>query len=191
LIPRGDTESVIDAFQQSFPDKKAAINILEVGVGSGCILLTLLKLYKSAFGLGLEIMPETLEMTIKNQQKLRVKNGKMILFDVMERNIADLSLFQYDVIVSNPPYIPKDEIWKLQPEVRDFEPYCALNGGKDGLIFYHKLKEMKEILKVKTLIVEIGFAQRQEIEKIFEGYTIVAHQDLNGIDRALIITKDI
>lgn len=187
LIPRQDTETLISAFTDLYPNRKQPLSILEVGVGSGCILLTICKIFKKSFGLGLELTPEALEMAIKNQQRLRVNNCKMISFDVLNRKITDLDLFKFDVLISNPPYISTEEITRLESQVRDFEPYHALHGGEDGLLFYHALKKMKEILSIPTLIIEIGHNQLESVSNIFSDYSLTLSNDLSGITRCLVI----
>lgn len=187
LIPRHDTETLIDGFQQIFQDKKEKLTILEIGVGSGCILLTLLKEYRNSFGLGLDISLDALEIFEKNQKSLKVKNCKAIPFDILNDNIDKLTLFEFDVIISNPPYIESDEIHSLESQVRDFEPLLALNGGRDGLKFYQRYLDMIKHIKTKYLILEIGHNQSKSVQEIFKDYEIQILKDLSGIDRCLII----
>lgn len=187
LIPRNDTETLIDAFFELFPDKKEKLTVLEVGVGSGCILLTLMKEYRNSFGLGLDFSNEVIQVFEKNQKSLRVKNCKVVPFDILQDNIDKLTLFEYDVIISNPPYIPSEDIHTLESQVRDFEPPEALNGGKDGLLFYKRFNEILPKLKTKYLILEIGYNQAESAKKIFENYEVSVKKDLSGNDRCLVI----
>jgi len=188
LDPRPDSESLIELVLKTFPQVDKKINILELGTGSGCLIITLLKLYKTADGEGVDISDEALEICKKNsathQVQSRLNLKKSDLFAVL--NLEK----KFDLIISNPPYIPSKEIADLEPEVRVHEPRIALDGGADGFDFYRKIAESAEkfLNKNGKIILEIGFGQKEKIIEIFSENNfrfIESKLDLSGIDRAL------
>ena len=171
LIPRHDTETLIDAVKEIFPaDSK--FNFLDWGTGSGCIAITLLLEFKNSFAFMLEASPAAVSYAEKNLAR----------FDVRERAKIISSLdFQkkFDIIISNPPYIPTKEIENLMPEVKDYEPILALDGGEDGMDFYKLIfQQAKKILKPGGyLILEAG-----DLEQV---------QKLKNLDFDFVFTKQI
>ncbi len=203
LDPRPDSESLIELILKIFPEKTKKLKILELGVGSGCLILTLLRLYVEASGVGIDISSEALEICKKNSEKQlvsdRLKLLKSDLFEILKQAQDDGYETQkgdfegqkkYDLIISNPPYIPSKEIEDLEPEVRIHEPRIALDGGSDGLDFYRKIATSAEnfLNKNGKIILEIGFGQKEEIVKIFSKNKFKLTDlkpDLAGTDRAL------
>lgn len=185
LTPRPDSETLIEAILENFKDKNKKFNILDLGTGSGCLILTLLKIYKNANGLAIDKSRRALNVAQKNAKILSIKKIKFI-----QNNWNDNIKNKFDLIISNPPYISKDEIKTLQPEVNIFNPILALDGGNDGLDCYRYLaKNLKKNCKKNTKIfLEIGKNQEKDIQQIFEnnGFVLVKlYKDINQIIRIL------
>lgn len=196
LDPRPDSESLIELTLKIFPEKTKKLKILELGVGSGCLILTLLRLYAEATGVGIDVSDEALEICKKNSEKQlvsdRLKLLKSDLFEILKqvRDDGQKDQKKYDLIISNPPYIPSKEIEDLESEVRIHEPKIALDGGSDGLDFYRKIATSAEnfLNKNGKIILEIGFGQKEEIVTIFSKNKFKLTDlkpDLAGVDRAL------
>ena len=127
LVPRPETELMLYKLIKFFKNKK--INILDIGTGSGCILLSLLKELKNSRGIGIDISNLAIKIAIKNSKNLELfYRSKFKVFDINKFIFG-----KYDLIVSNPPYIPSRNIKNLSKDISDYEPTVALNGGKDGL----------------------------------------------------------
>lgn len=190
LDPRPDSETLIETALANFPDKKQNIEILEVGCGSGCLIITLLKELENSAAYALDISNKALEISTKNAELNEVKNRIQFLQSDIFSALKNNEEFKFDLIISNPPYIPSQDIEELEPEVKIFEPRIALDGGKDGLDFYRRIaEEAKNFLKNNgKIILEIGINQEKEIIKIFTSQNfkfIDAKQDLAGIIRVL------
>ena len=133
LVPRPETELMLYKLVKYFKNKK--INILDIGTGTGCILLSLLKELKSSRGIGIDISNSTIKTAMRNSKALNLLNrSKFKVCDLNEFNYG-----KYDLIVSNPPYIPSRDIKSLSQDITSFEPLVALNGGKDGLDLIKKV----------------------------------------------------
>ncbi len=193
LDPRPDSESLIELVLKNFSDKTQNFRILELGVGSGCLIITLLKAYKEACGVGIDISEMALKICQKNSEIHHVQNRlqlqKSDLFTMI--NLSE----KFDLIISNPPYISSQEIQTLEPEVRIYEPRTALDGGIDGLNFYRKIAaEAKNFLaKNGKMALEIGFGQREAVVEIFTANKfsfLESRQDLSGIERALFFERN-
>ncbi|MFV9875126.1 MAG: peptide chain release factor N(5)-glutamine methyltransferase [Rickettsiales endosymbiont of Dermacentor nuttalli] len=193
LIPRPDSETLIETVLQYLPNKNAELNILDLGTGTGCLLLTLLTLYTNATGLGVDISAQALKIACANSIKLDLKNRT---FFVQSNWISALSQIKtYDIIVSNPPYINHHDLQILDHEVKDYEPNLALDGGPDGLDCYRVIAETIGGVLTKTgkIFVEIGYGQKEDIKKIFQNHNmncISEHKDLNQIVRCLVFEKN-
>jgi len=187
LDPRPDSESLIEAVLELFPDKNSAFSILDFGTGSGCLPLTLLAEYPQTQAIGVEINQDTLNIAILNAQKIGLaKRINFILNDWAEGMEG-----KFDLIISNPPYIKKSDIKKLAPEVSIYEPILALDGGDDGLECYRKLapKLTGLLNKGGYAVFEFGKGQHYDIKGIFEdaGMNFVSFQnDLSGEPRCII-----
>ena len=189
LIPRPDTELVIENVLDLTAYKKK-LNILDIGVGSGCILLSILKERKSFYGTGIDISKSCLKISKLNAIKLKV-SSKLKLF---KSNIDKFNLGKYDLIVSNPPYIKKSDLKYLEKDVAKFEPKLALNGGLDGLSAIRKvIKKSSELIKKNgKFVLEIGFDQKNKVISLLkkEGFYINSiNKDLANKDRCIVCTK--
>lgn len=190
LTPRNDSEILIEAVLSNYNNMQEELKILDLGTGSGCLILSLLKMYKNATGLAIDISDKALQVAKQNAKNLKVENIKF-LKNNWNDNIED----KFDIIISNPPYIPTKEIKELEPEVNKFNPLLALDGGEDGLNCYRYLaKSLDKNLKENTKIfLEIGKNQEKDIEKIFNenGYKLLKmYKDLAEINRILCFKKN-
>ena len=188
LIPRQDTECLVEIVLKHLHD---GMRILDMCTGSGCILISLLHYSNDCEGVGVDLSEEALNVARDNAERLS-NNG---ISDKMNVNFVHSDLFEnidgnFDIIVSNPPYIKTEVIKGLMPEVRDYEPMMALDGMEDGLYFYRKIiSSAKEHLsRGGQLFFEIGYDQGQEVSDLMrkEGYTDVEIlKDLAGLDRVV------
>ena len=188
LIPRPETELLIYKIIKFFNNKN--INILDIGTGSGCILLSILKELKFSIGTGIDISNSAIKVAISNAKKLKLSNR--VKFKVFDINKFDLG--KYDLIVSNPPYIPTMEIKKLSKDIRNFEPHIAINGGKDGLDLIKKVIYKSSILLKKNglFALEMGTNQYFKVSTIMKkyGFRIITKEfDYNNNVRCIISTK--
>ena len=189
LIPRPDTELIVENALR-LTKYKNKINILEIGVGSGCILLSLLKERENFYGIGLDISKKCLNITKKNAITLKVISR----LKLYKSNVDKFNLGKYDLIVSNPPYIKTSKIKYLERDVVGFEPRLALDGGLDGLSEIRKvIKKSSELIKKNgKFILEIGFDQKNKVINLIkkEGFYINSIQkDYAHNDRCIISTK--
>ena len=188
LVPRPETELLIYKLISLYKNKK--INILDIGTGSGCILLSLLKELKLAKGTGLDIEPKAIEVAKFNAKKMKLLNRTKL-------KVIDLKNFystKYDLIVSNPPYIPFKDLKNLSKDIRNFEPLVALNGGNDGLDIIKKVIYKSECLLKKsgTLAIEIGNNQYSKVVRLLKNnnYREIGKEiDYNNNVRCIITTK--
>lgn len=188
LDPRPDSETLINASIEQFGDHKTPLKILDLGTGTGCLLIALLKEYPNAFGLGVDISYKTLQITQKNINYHNLSDRAYLL----NTNWTEGIHTTFDLIISNPPYIPLKDKDILQPDVRLFDPEKALYGGDDGLICYRAIaKIIKPFLAPKgRLILELGIHQKEDVISIFQEngfYHFESRKDLQNIDRTLII----
>ena len=191
LVPRPDSETLIEAALALMPDRQRSWRILDLGLGSGCLLLTLLREYPNASGVGLEISDEALAVAQANAEALGVAaRARLISGDWRQADWQRRMGGPFDLLVSNPPYIEAAAIEGLMPEVARFEPKLALDGGPDGLVAYRTIATAAPHLVVPggRLLVEAGEGQAAEISRIFAsaGLAIeVPWKDLAGIDRVV------
>ena len=187
LIPRPETELLVEFIVKRYEGKSG--QLLDIGVGSGAIVVTLAKKLSAFNCIGVDISSQALNIALENAVLNKVDESITLLkSDVFEALSTEKFRGSFDVIVSNPPYIPKGEAKHLEPEVAVYEPALALYGGEDGLDFYRKIiPEAKLYLKVEGLLVfEAGHDQCEAIETLFtqEGYENVGHfEDYHGIPR--------
>ena len=189
LIPRPDTELIVENILK-LTKQKNIINILDIGIGSGCILLSILKEKKNFYGTGIDISRKCLNISNINAIKLKV-NSRLKLY---KSDVDKFNLGKYDLIVSNPPYIKTDKLKYLERDVAEFEPKLALDGGLDGLSEIRKvIKKSSELIKKKgKFILEIGFDQKNKVINLLkrEGFYInSAQKDLGDNDRCIVSTK--
>ena len=188
LIPRPDTEVLVEQILK-LTKNKASMRILEIGVGSGCIILSILKEKKKFFGTGIDISSKSLKISEINSLKLGV-NRRLKLF---KSNIDNFKSGKYDLIISNPPYIKKNFLKCLEKDI-SFEPVEALDGGIDGLSETRKIiiKSSELIKKKGYLFLEIGFDQKNKVKKILENngfYIKKVIKDLSNHDRCIVSIK--
>ena len=164
LIPRPETELMVEILVKIFKEKK--ISILDIGTGSGCILISLLSELKNSKGIGIDISQRALRIAKKNSEKHTMQNRIKFL-----NKSLDSKFYQkFDLIVSNPPYIKSSEIKNLKEDIRKYEPRIALDGGNDGLDLIKKvIYKTKYILKVKGMLaLEIGNEQLKKVSEILK-----------------------
>lgn len=189
LIPRPDTEILTEKVIDFVKDNP--YTVLDIGTGSGCIPVTIAKNCPNAKLYTVDVSQDATKIAEENAMLNKVKDKITFLnMDILE----DFPKLQADCIVSNPPYIEEDVIPTLMDDVKTFEPYIALSGGKDGLVFYRRIvKKADEVLKKGGLIAfEIGHNQSQAVEKILRdnNFTeIKTTKDLAGLDRVVTATK--
>ena len=189
LIPRPDTEIIIEQVLNIYKSKNK-INFLDIGVGSGCILLSILKERKDFKATGIDISNYALNLCDINAFKLGVKS-KVRLF---KSDIDKFSHGKYDLIISMPPYIKKLDLKYLDKDVLNFEPKIALNGGLDGISEIRKIvKKSSELIKKGgKLIIEIAYNQKKEVKELLKNkgfYINSVIKDLAKNDRCIISTK--
>ena len=162
LIPRPETELMIEKLVYIFKQKK--INILDIGTGSGCILISLLSELKQSNCIGIDISKKAIKIAIKNSKKNNQKNNIKFL----NRSISNFYHKKFDLIVSNPPYIRTRDIKNLDRSIKYYEPKIALDGGNDGLDVIKKvIYKSREILKVNGLLaLEIGNGQLRKVSTL-------------------------
>ena len=189
LIPRPDTEIIVEKVLE-ITKNKSKQKILDIGTGSGCILLTILKEKLNFYGTGIDISKKCIDITRINAIKLGVYDRlKLIKSDIDNFNYG-----KYDLIISNPPYIRQIDLKYLERDVINFEPLIALNGGIDGLseirkVIYRSFKLLKSNGK---LILEIGFNQKNDVKKLLKKkgfYINEVVKDLAKNNRCIISTK--
>ena len=166
LTPRPDTEVIVDEALKAFPEGMA-FNMLDLGVGSGAILLSVLAERPAAKGLGIDVSSEALAVARENAANLDLDGRVALMRGDWTAGLGDAT---FELVVSNPPYIATAEIETLDPEVRDHEPRLALDGGPDGLDAYRLLApEILRVLKVGGMFaVEIGHTQSAAVEALFK-----------------------
>tara|TARA_B100000242_G_scaffold282969_1_gene244751 strand:+ start:143 stop:988 length:846 start_codon:yes stop_codon:yes gene_type:complete len=189
LIPRPDTEVLIEATLKLFKNRDYA-NILDVGVGSGCIILSILNEKPCFYGTGIDISGKSIILSKLNAKKLSVENRVKFI----KTDVDNFSNGKYDLIISNPPYINSNKIKNLEKDVRNFEPKLALDGGLDGTFKILKvIKKASTLLKSNgKLILEIGYDQKKIIMSLLkkEGFYINnVVKDYAKNDRCVISTK--
>ena len=189
LIPRPETELILESVISYFPDKKIDLNIADLGTGSGCIIISLLQEYINASGIGIDISKEAIK--IANENKKLLKNHERL--KLLDEDYAEYNLNGFDIIVSNPPYISQDSL-DIQKDVYDYEPHLALFSKNNGIEAYNKIISnlASRIDKNFFLFLEIGLGQASEVTKLLKnnGFTeILTKVDLANIPRCVIAKK--
>ena len=189
LIPRPDTEVLIEATLELFKYKDYA-NILDVGVGSGCIILSILKEKHRFHGTGIDVSSKSISLSKLNAKKFSLENRVKFI----KTDVDNFSNGKYDLIVSNPPYINSNKIKYLEKDVINFEPKLALDGGLDGTFKILKIIEKAStLLKCNgKLILEIGYDQKIRIMRLLKKkgfYINNIIKDYTKNDRCIISTK--
>ena len=190
LIPRPDTETLVEEIIQLCKNKNEEINIVDIGTGSGAITVSLAKYIENSKITSLDISDIPLEVgkinAVNNGVDNRIEFLKSDVFTAIKNTEK-----KFDIIVSNPPYIPKKDIETLHTQVKDYEPYNALEGGEDGLDFYRQITEesVQYLKQGGILAYEVGHDQAEDVSKImkYHGYDkIYTKKDIQGIDRVVI-----
>jgi len=189
LIPRPDSEIIIEQVLDIFKNKNN-LNFLEVGIGSGCIALSILREKKAFLATGVDLSQDCIKICKYNADKLGVANRIKLL----KSDVDNLIFRKYDFIISNPPYIKKFDLNKLKKEVKNYEPRLALDGGIDGLSVIRKvIKKSSELIKKQgKLFLEIGYGQKEPVKKMLKEnnfYINKITKDLAKNDRCVISTK--
>ncbi len=190
LDPRPDSETIVEAVFDIASEMPDRLRILDLGTGTGCLLLSVLHALPAARGVGTEIDPDAAACAIQNAQALGLSDRAEIVCGNWVEGVDG----PFDIIFSNPPYIPSDEIQRLEPEVALYEPVRSLDGGADGLDAYREISELiGQLLSPSGRVVfEIGPQQGDAVTVIFcaAGFVSIKNcKDLAGRDRALIFSK--
>ena len=188
LIPRPDTETLVEEII-NICNNKTGLNILDIGTGSGAITVSLAKYLDKSHVVSVDISDIALEIASKNAISNKVDERIDFIKSDVFSNVSRENKF--DIIVSNPPYIKKSDIDGLDRQVKDFEPYNALEGGEDGLDFYRKItRESREFLNENGILAyEVGHDQASDVSKIMQqnGFKgIYTKSDLQGFERVVI-----
>ncbi len=189
LVPRPETELIVEEVLK-LTRNKSKLNILDIGVGSGCLLLSILKEKKEFNGTGIDLSKKCIELTKINSSKLGL-NNRIKLF---KTDVDNFTYGKYDLIISNPPYINKLGLKYLDRDVISYEPILALNGGLDGISEIRKvINKSSELIKRNgKLLVEIAFDQKNKVSKLLENkgfYINKVLKDLSNFDRCIVSTK--
>lgn len=190
LDPRPESETIIESVILKIKDKNRKLVMLDVGTGSGCLILSLLYEYPNSIGIAIDKSYDAIKVAMYNAKKLN-------LFDrvaFVNGNWIDSLKGFFDLIVVNPPYIPSLGIKNLQKEVRFYDPLLALDGGEDGLSPYYALsKDIGKLLSSSGFFIcEVGYNQYEKVVEIFEKENLVLEniiKDLSGVERCLIMKK--
>lgn len=185
LIPRQDTEILVEAIINKYKNSSEPVKILDIGCGSGCIGISLARYLPNADITELDISEKALNVAKRNAERNMVSGRVKFVCRDINDGIDD----KYDCIISNPPYIPTDDLLELQPEVIEFEPITALDGGDDGLDFYRIIIENVSPKKGGIIAFEVGINQAYGVADMMhlKGYTnIETIKDLSGIERVVL-----
>lgn len=190
LVPRPDTETLVATLLALLPEKEVPMTLADVGVGSGCILLSLLKELPQAYGYGIDTETTPLSVTADNALALEVAE-RLTLY---KGNLAEPLKEPVNVIVSNPPYIATDVLGNLAKEVREHEPKQALDGGEDGLAVYRSLIPSchAKLISGGLLLLEIGYDQATTVADLLsqpDWSEVHLYQDLNNQPRVIAAVK--
>ncbi len=186
FIPRPESERLVEVLLETV-DKKSIISILDIGTGSGCLALALGQELPNATITGIDNSANAIEIAKLNAETLKIKNVNFMQIDLFENKIEG----KYDVVMSNPPYIPKKEIEILIPDVKNFEPLSALTDSADGLTFYHKISEISDEIVNSNgwLFLEVGLDEHPKkamqlfLNEKFKNVELI--KDYNDDDRVL------
>ena len=188
LIPRADSESLVEAALEACPDKDAALHVLDLGTGTGALLLAVLSELPAANGLGVDLKPEAAALAARNAARLGLADRARFLSGDWAAALAG----RFDLLLCNPPYIESAVIPALMPEVARYEPASALDGGADGLSAYRRIiADLPRLLAPHGVaVLELGAGQQVAVEALAKaaGLTPEAcRADLGGIPRALVL----
>ena len=185
LDPRPETENIVE-IANNFIIEKGYESFIDLGTGSGCIILSILKENKNLTAVGVDISIDAINIAKKNSKDMNLEKRSSFLVSNWLSSIYS----SYDLIISNPPYIPSDEIITLSKTVKNFDPLISLDGGQDGLKCYKEIAQdiNRVINKNGRVILEIGYNQAHDVIKIFESKEfklLKIYNDINGLNRIL------
>ena len=185
LDPRPETELIVE-IANNYINKNEVKNILDLGTGSGCILLSILKENKMINGLGIDLSKDAISIAKQNSKKLNLETQSNFLISNWMSSVN----YKYDLVVSNPPYIASEDIKKLSKSVKIYDPILSLDGGDDGLNSYRLIaSDLKRVVSKNALIIiEIGYNQSLQVIEIFKKNNfklMKKYNDINGLDRVL------
>jgi len=192
LVPRPETETVVEAALaaiEAVGARARELRIADLGTGSGALILALLSELPNAFGVGTDVSAKALVVARDNARRLAQTRARFVACDM-----AVALRGPFDAIVSNPPYVASGDIATLAPDVRDFDPHLALDGGTDGLDFYRAIAAAAPALLAPggVLVVELGIGQTEPVAHLFAAAGLAPsppRPDLNGTPRALVARK--
>lgn len=187
LVPRPDSETLIEAALEVLPKRDGAYRLLDLGTGGGCLLLALLHERPNATGLGIDKCAKALDVAYGNADALGLAGRAEFQIGDWARGLDGT----FDVIVANPPYIPEDEIYALAPEVAKYEPKLALSGGADGLQCYREMVPdlLRCLVPGGTAVIEVGCGQAWAVAAILARHGLTEHarrKDLGGQNRCIL-----
>jgi release factor glutamine methyltransferase len=188
LIPRADSESLVEAALEACPDKDAALHVLDLGTGTGALLLAVLSELPAANGLGVDLKPEAAALAARNAARLGLSGRARFLAGDWAVALAG----RFDLVLCNPPYIESAAIAGLMPEVARHEPASALDGGADGLDAYRRIiADLPRLLAPRGVaVLELGQGQQAAVEALAKVAGLkpeACHTDLGGVPRALVL----
>lgn len=190
LIPRSETETLIDLALENLKGLSLP-KILDIGTGSGCLAITLASEISNSIVTGIDISQKAINVANVNKSKNKLKNISFKKIDILRQTIND----QFDLIISNPPYITMDELVTVMKDVKEYEPLIALTDGADGLTFYRRFSSIARdsLKKNGSMLLEVGIDNHpKKVQDVFikQGFiNTKLLKDLNGDDRVILIKK--
>ena len=190
LIPRPDSEIIIETAIKYFPNQNESLKILDFGTGSGCLIISLLKEFKNSKGVGIDLDKKALEVAKHNKYNL-LNNDRLKFY---HSDFSEFNSISYDLIVCNPPYIPTLSKGKLMIDVQDFEPESALFADEDGLYCYKIILDnlIKHKNKKQLIIFEVGYGQLDSLNKLLKNANfkvISVEKDISQIPRCIVAKR--
>ncbi len=190
LIPRPDSEIIIETVIKYFPNQNESLQILDLGTGSGCLIISLLKEFKNSKGVGIDFDKKALEVAKHNKYNL-LNNDRLKFY---YSDFSEFNSLSYDLIVCNPPYISTLSKGNLMIDVRDFEPESALFAEEDGLYCYKIILDnlIKHENKKQLIIFEVGYGQSDSINKLLKNANfkvISVEEDISHIPRCIVAKR--
>jgi release factor glutamine methyltransferase len=187
LIPRADSETLIEAAMAALPERNQVERILDLGTGTGCLLLAALSEFRHAFGIGIDLSPKAAALAARNAKKLGLADRSAFIAG----NWSDTLQQKFNLVLSNPPYIAARDLPELMPEVARFEPLSALAGGEDGLAAYRAIFDVLPRLLSESgvAVLELGAGQAEQVGAFASkaGFRAEIRKDLANMARVLLI----
>jgi release factor glutamine methyltransferase len=189
IIPRPDSETLIEAAVAAFGDRRQPTKIIDLGTGTGCLLLALLQEFPTAFGIGVDLAPDAAALAKANASRLGLRSRSAFLVGDWTEAFSG----SFDLVISNPPYIPGPEVATLMPEVAHYEPRLALDGGPDGYDAHRTiLSDLNRLLEPNGIaILELGRGQANYVSYLAReaGFQASFRMDLAEIPRAIVLNR--